>query len=243
MKEAVAVFLDIASQTSFVPNYLVQFHSWNVKYLHLTFRLSELLQLRHRLFQYQDAGEDIRVLEDRCVAEINNALQRSLFREEGAQGLTIADAHPLIGDNIGHSATYTKQAQPLLVEVDVEIGDAMIGLLVRRGKIGFELAQFFLAHIGRVPDHHIEARRCAFQLSMTIKEDFRKLQFPVEEAISSGARGSSLEPGIELRRRYAHPARRIIGERLPERRIYREAEMRCAHQVRQHAILLCQLLT
>src|SRR5437588_10733836 len=97
------------------------------------------------------------------------------------------------------------------------------------------LAQFFLAHIRRVPDDRIKTRRCAFQLTVAIKEDFRKLQFPVEEVILSGKSDSSLEPGIELRRRNADPACCVISERLPECWVYCETEMRCHHQIRQHA--------
>src|SRR5579883_3008079 len=75
---------------------------------------------------------------------------------------------------------------------------------------------------------------------MAIKEDFRKLQLPMKKVIQSGKSGGLLEPAIELRRGNTDSTCCVISERLPECRLYRQAEMGCGYQIRQHPIFIRQ---
>src|SRR5258708_1174744 len=62
----------------------------------------------------------------------------------------------------------------------------------------------------------------------------------MEKVILCGKSGSSLEPAIELRRCNTDPACCVISERLPECRLYRQAEMGCGYQICQHTIFIHQ---
>ena len=74
--------------------------------------------------------------------------------------------------------------------------------------------------------------------AMPVEKHFGKLQFPMEEAVLlrdpfRRRPASAAISGSVVRR----AARRIIRQRLPERRIHRHAEMRRGHQVGQPAVL------
>ncbi len=136
--------------------------------------------------QNDDAGEDVGVGEDRGVPEVHDLLQRPLRGEIAPQGLAVAGPQPLVGHDVGHAPAPPELPQPLLVEVHVQVRDAVVGLRVGGGQVRLEVAQRLLANVGRVADDGVEASVVSEGTALTVEEDVWELQLPVEEAALTG---------------------------------------------------------
>ena len=113
-------------------------------------------RLRRARVGDEDAGEGVGVLEDGGMAEIQHLLDLGPRAEQPAQGLPIAGPQPFVGDDVAQLAVGGEQFQAALVEIAIEVGDPVVGR-VPLGQIGLVGSQEFLADIGRVADHHVEA--------------------------------------------------------------------------------------
>ena len=123
------------------------------------------------LLDDDDRREDIRFLEDLLgVAEVHHRLDPGLLAEEAAERFAVAGLHPLVGDDEGEQSARFQQPQAQFVEVDVEVGHAVVGVVV-----GFqprlEGGEQLLPDVGRVADHDVEA---------ALGEDFGEGGLPVE---------------------------------------------------------------
>src|SRR5947209_15017395 len=99
-------------------------------------------------------------------------------------------------------------------EVGVQVGHAGIDA-VEAFERGLVLAEHLLTNPGGIADDYVKAGLRLFCLSLPVKEDFGKLQFPVEKAARAGYGGGSLQPLLEGGKPHVDAARGEINERLP----------------------------
>ena len=104
-----------------------------------------------------------------CPKSTTDSIQAS-SRKNRRNGSRVAGLHPLVRDDEGQQPAGLQQPEAQFVEVDVEIGHAVIGA-VGRFQIGLDRAQQFLPDVGRVGDHHVEP---------ALGEDFGEGRLPVE---------------------------------------------------------------
>ena len=72
-------------------------------------------------------------------------------------GLTVAGPQPLVGDDVAHAPAAPQVPQPLLVEVHVQVRDAVVSLRVGILEVRLDRPERLLADVGRVADHRVEA--------------------------------------------------------------------------------------
>ena len=88
---------------------------------------------------------------------------QAFLGEEPPQRLAVGGLHPFVRDDEREPAAGPEQAHPKLVEVDVEVGHAVIGR-VPRLQVRLDRREPFLADVGRVADHDVEAAAAPFGL-------------------------------------------------------------------------------
>ena len=75
----------------------------------------------------EETGEDVGLGEELLgVAEVDDLLDPGLFGENVAQRLAVASLHPLVGDDEGEPAARPQNLEAPLIEVDVEVGHAVV---------------------------------------------------------------------------------------------------------------------
>src|SRR5215210_645420 len=195
-----------------------------------------------RFLEEDDAGEHVGVLEDRGVSEVYDLFQFAFGGEVVAQRLAVAGPQPLVGDDVAHPPATPELPEALLVEVHVEVGGAMVDFGICLGQVGLEVPERFLADVGRVAHHSVEAGLVAEGAALAVEEDFGELELPVEEALLRGKCFGLLEPAGELGRGVGGTARSVVCERLPERAVYLDAEVRGGGKVGQVGVATGQAL-
>ena len=81
---------------------------------------------------------------------------QACFAEEPPQRLAVAGLHPLVRHDERQPPARLEHPQAQLVEVDVQVGHAVVGLVAAL-QVRLDRAEQLLPDIGRVADHHVEA--------------------------------------------------------------------------------------
>ena len=120
----------------------------------------------------QDGGVGDDIIENRCVAEVDEGVEGELFGEEFAELLSVGGAVVFIGGDVGEDAAGFEEVGGLLVEIDEEVGGADVALVAFGLEEGFERLDEFLADIRRVRNDDVEA---------AVFEDVLEEEVPEEE--------------------------------------------------------------